>query len=237
MKNFKRILSVMLSVMMVMSVVPSFTETVEAAKPYTIPEGAELIFEEDFESGYDLNTNLLDVSGTKTISKDGKQVLKLSQPVATDLSTTTVKVVPDTTGSFNGNVLEFDNPDAANALEMYFYLAGGDAIDVNDPASKYYGKQIIAEFDAQVSGNKEGKFMAYTTSTKYGYQTVSGATYFVHSGDYANSTTHSKRNWFARCQSSNIMNSPALGNKRSIKVVLEQMDAVDTIRTYVDGVQ
>lgn len=231
MKSFKRILSAILVVMMVMSVMPTFAETAKAATPaYTIPEGAELIFEEDFESGYDLNTNLLDASGTKTITKNGVDVLKLSQPAATDLSKTTVKVVADTSGKFNGNVLEFNNPDTANALEMYFYLAGGNAIDVTDPASKYYGKQIVIEYDAKITGNKEAKFMAFFTNNKYGYQQVSGNSLMVHTGDYASSYTHSKRNWFARIYIS-------MSNKKSVKTILEQMDPVDSLRTYINGEQ
>ena len=78
MKTMKKLLSVILAVMMVMSSLPTFAVDGignGAGASSIIPEGATLIFAEDFESGYTTDTDLLG-DGETEIEKNGKKIIK-----------------------------------------------------------------------------------------------------------------------------------------------------------------
>ena len=105
----KKLLSVILAVMMVMSSLPTFANTGMAtggggmAADPVIAAGGTLIFEEDFESGYALDTNLLDASATSvTLKRDDVDIIKFTY---TDVSTQSAMVTKTSslTDSFSSN--------------------------------------------------------------------------------------------------------------------------------------
>ena len=190
--KFKKLLSVILAVMMVMSVIPvgatggagsaggagGTGATSGAGASTIIPEGATLIFAEDFESGYTTDTDLLG-DGETEITKNGKKVIKLKNGANLADDVASVKVVD--------GELVIKNTDNTknNALEMWIYPAEGNKINPTDANSEYYGKQIVYEFDATIAGYLENKFMGISTGTTHGFQRANQNSIITSSGAYA----------------------------------------------------
>ena len=236
----KKLLSVILAVMMVMTSLPTFAVDGignGAGASTIIPEGATLIFAEDFESGYTTDTDLLG-NGKTEIEKNGVKVMTLENSANLADDVASVKVVDGASNGFDGKVLEIKDTDAtkANAILMYFNFAEIDTQSetINGEPNPLFGKQIVMEYDAKANNCKEDKFMGISTGTKNGFQRISTANIIVSTGVYAgNSNDATKRNWYSRPSNPANLN---LLTKKHIKTVFEQNAAVDTIRTYGDGV-
>ena len=108
----KKLLSVILAVMMVMTSLPTFaTNAAGGGAGPVIPEGATLIFAEDFESGYAIDTNLLEADGVAEFTKNDKKAITISQPAGDTVPAGYVAKVMPATG-FDGNVLYLENSNA-----------------------------------------------------------------------------------------------------------------------------
>ena len=237
----KKLLSVILAVMMVMSSLPTFANTGlatgnGAGVDSIIPEGATLIFAEDFESGFSTGVNLLESDGAVEFSKNGKKTLKLAQPEG---ATTGYVAKVEAADGFEGNALYLESsvqPASSNSLvnnlTFTVFFDDGNAIDTKSADSPYYGMQIVYEFDAKVSGLRERQFMKLD-STGAGsaankpltpFQKASGRAWSVRDGVYASAGGP----W-------HISGSADLTNKATVKAVFDQTGAVDVVRTYRNG--
>ena len=245
----KKLLSVLLAVMMVMTSLPTFAVTGNANGP-AIPEGAILIFAEDFESGFSTGVNLLETDGAVEFFKDGKKTLKISQPAGTTAGYVAKVGAAD---GFEGNALYLESsvqPARAdgtangnaldNNLRFDVFFDNGNAIDtksatIDGEPNPYYGMQIVYEFDAKVSGLRERQFMkidatgAGSAANKplTPFQKATGKAWSVRDGVYASpSSGHGP--W-------HISGSADLTNKATVKAVFDQTGAVDVVRTYRNG--
>jgi len=270
--KFKKLLSVILAVMMVMSVMPvgaansagagstggagaGSTGGVTPAIWPIIPEGATLIFAEDFESGYTTDTNLLEADGEAVIEKDGKKVLTLKQPAGSGsvpAGYSAMVIDGEAAGFGAGNkVLELKNSinvptkadgklntnDTVSNLRYDFIFDDGNKIDttsatINGEPNPYYGKQLVYEFEAKTSKLRERQFMKVDA-------TATGVT----GGTQSTVTTFQKASgteWAIRNGSWNtswyITKGLGMSNKTKFKVVFDQTGDVDVVRTYKDGV-
>ena len=234
----KKCLSLLLALSLVLSmcVLPVSAET-EVPAWVNLPDGAELIFAEDFESGF-ADGNLL-VEGSKTVeitnTKTNKKAMKFNYNDAT-MEQVTVEAGPDAFNTSKVLKLHTTNPADFNSR---IYLDGGNDFSVTDPASPYYGKQIVVEYDAMVSGangNQDNPFMqlrsstgtADTTPTYLGYN--NNQIQFRH-GAFANASTAEtwKKDWYTAYQT-------PLSSKNHVKFVVEQnLTDFDSTRFYFNN--
>lgn len=249
--KFKKLLSVILAVMMVMSVIPVGATTgatggAGATFP-VIPEGATLIFAEDFESGYTTDTNLLEADGEAEFTKAGKKVLTLKQPAGSGSVPEGYSAKVMAVDGFEGNALCLENSvynsnsnETASNLAMTIYINGGEKVDftsetIDGEPNPYYGKQLVYEFDAKLANLKERQMMKIDSSVaspKSGYitpfQKATGSNWSLRNGPWE-TVDGVARPWY-------LTTGVSAANKTTFKVVFDQTGAVDVNRTYKNGV-
>jgi len=233
----KKCLSLLIALTMIMSIVVFPVST--QAETVDIPEGATLIFAEDFEGGY-ASGNLLVDSATEvniTNTETGKKTMKFNYADTTKESVT-VEAGPE---SFNtSKVLKINTTNTAN-MSGRIYLDEGNDISTTDASSPYYGKQIVVEFDvmnAGANGNTDNAFMqlrpsAGTSSTTPIFLGYNNAQIQYRQGIFTNSTAAEdeyKRDWY-------MAHQPYINTKsHKVKYVVEQnMTDFDSTRFYHDG--
>ena len=159
----KKCLSLLIALSMIASICV-FPVAAEETTWYTLPEGAELIFAENFESGYETGVNLYG-EGTTTVQKNGKDVLVLKNLGNFTEDVAYVKINP--VDGFDGNALElysknttrYNSSNVWQTLDMDILFDGGNEIDL---ASK--DRQLVFQYDVKTENYAESAFMKVITT-------------------------------------------------------------------------
>ena len=224
----KKLISVMLAVMLVLSTMTFVTVSVSAEAD--IPEGAELLYYEDFSSeSYTKGEELLgDTTAAVTLNDaDGKKVWEFKGGSSANQS---VQIVDGKSQGFDGDALKIENSDRNNSsFYAYFYPKAGSTISFTDPTSDYYGKQLVIEYDVKLNNYNEYPFMAYNEAGKVPFMKATTNSVLIRTGPYVSKTGDAaKRNWYA------YKNWGASG-KTSFKFVIDQTGETHVMRGFQNG--
>ena len=258
MKNFKKLISVILTLVMVMSVMPvgmiGAAEGTSSGSADPYPAGAIGLFYEDFED-YTVGESILAKTGDLWEFRGDSNN---SQPDSTDKAEAVdvSSIAADSTKGFSGKALMLHNQVGSNYNigNMLYRLNLENAIDLNN--AQYADKKLVIEADiihAPVSGHYTGDYqsslfvptekdVAAWNSTGYsGLYTASwkstifsGGKVRFETGGWANNNTGATLMWYNYAPSTQTINNKA-GN---VKFAFDFNDAnVDVVSAWVNGVK
>ena len=239
--NMKKCLSLLIALSMIASICVFPVAAEETATWYTLPEGAELILAEDFESGYDFDTNLLG-NGTTTIQKNGKDALVFRNAGNHTEEKSSAKIIDATAAGFDGKALyvtstntvhyeKIDGQTVYQSIEADILLNGGEAV-----AAAANDRQIVIQFDSKIKNYKEAAFMKVDSSiyqakgdgkkvTVTPYMFASGTNRSVRNGNYNGTIGGGNGEWY-------IFTYYSLKDKVTSKQVFDQTGDTDVVRSY-----
>lgn len=223
----KKCLSLLIALTMILSIVV-FPVSTQAATP-DIPEGATLIFAEDFESFAD--GEILDAAATSKVINNANDV-KIAEFKYKNTATQSASVVDGPEAFNTSKVLKLASSDTSEVLQTYFYLNGG-----NNISADFDSKQIIVEYDtlidstgANLQGNRS--FMSFSEyGSPFMKNNWNSKGLIVQTGYYPRdaATYPYDRDWFVRP-------SVTLTSKKTIKYVIERnITDFDSVRLYQNG--
>ncbi len=264
MRNFRKLISVILAIMMIMTVVPvsatgsagdGSSET--PASPY--PAGAIGLFYEDFESGYTLNQNWFEVTTNKISTStdiikysafDGKWDFQSHLNTQTANTGDSISVVDvsglNLGGKFSGNALRLYNERANHYGRNYFGFRRNfnGTTGISLTSGEYAGKKLVYEVDVKVTNAELGTY----TSEKQEIFLVPSR-YQEQIYDYANgqwkSALRLSGNAYRMEMGSSLPNisyhsaqtNNVLNDVISFKFVLDQTANVDVMNVWINGTQ
>ena len=230
----KKCLSLLIALSLILSVCVLPVSASEAEVPawVNLPEGAKLVFAENFEEGYAEGNLLTQLDADGNIFKaDGTKALWYEAKVPADQA---AEVVNGPEAFNTSKVLKLTNKNttAANYLAQKIYLNNGAKI------KRTAGTQFVIEYDVLLAGARFGgadsTFMTYTewasaTTNPPLLSQWTGNGIGLQNGNYATatSTPEMKKDWFVRPYVN-------ISNKQTIRVVVEQdlVENFDSARLY-----
>ena len=253
--KFKKLLSVLLAVMMVMSVMPTglvWADEVSLQASAGIPAGAISLYEEDFED-YTVGESILAKAGDEWEFRQTTSATLDAKDAAEAIEVSDIDVTNKV--GFSGKALMLHNElgSSYQTGNMLYRLNLPNAIDLNN--GEYAGKKLVIEADlihVPVAGHYTSDYQSsifvptkrtaeqwVSTSTSYNNMYTEAWKPTIHrnseirfeTGGWGNNNTGATLMWYNYAPSTKKINSYA----RNVKFSMDFNGDVDTITAWVDG--